>query len=1434
MTTLNLTKTPIGVPQELHSAFSDIYNALWALQAGQTEGSGNQVSLVQGIGISIRVDGNSYIISNSGIARVVTIGNGYELLAPASDAGTYNLLSLLAGDNIKMDLDKESGLTISAILEKVNWSAIVDAPATYPPEVHAHALTDVTLYRRGSSSFKSAADYFDFVESSCLVAGGAITLNSDCTVTVAAGTCLVRETADHSGHLYIYDFPAATLAAISAGTTKRIVVAQTTVVNGDGSVTRSVTAQLADATNESNTLTLAVVSNVNGTLHFIAQYPGAANLLRSIIARESAIAPVALEASSGFKLTTGVSRTLQVEAGATWAGMFRYPHALRDSAVKPITEVYGAHFGVTLSSWPNAKYYSAGADNLQDLAAGTYGCLWIYSSIDTDDWFVAYGTAQYATASLAASAYFPSYLTQQFKNTTFFLGRLIFLANADSPFDLETAQNFGVSGTVAKFADLVNSYASLVNGKVPESQLPSYVDDVLEFDDNTKFPATGERGKIYVDCLNNATYRWTGTTYVKIGDGSSSALASTDALPEGTVNKYYLDSRARAALSASGSLAYNPTTGVFSYTPPASEPPLAAGTSSQYYRGDKTWQTLNKEAVGLNNVDNTADANKSVSYAATAGSAPASDVSSWAKAATKPAYTAAEVGLGNVNNTSDADKPVSNATAAALSGKEPTIVAGTAAQYWAGNKSWTDFATSARAVVLTGLSTATNAVIVATDSVLAAFGKLQKQVSDNLTALITHTTSTSNPHGVTKAQVGLGNVDNTADINKPISTAMHTALDAKENNITAGATSQYYRGDKTWQTLNWGVLGYTPVNKAGDTMTGDLTVNGVLQINASAPGGDINGQATFGFSRSGTGSDQYLKIATLPASTASTRDHIVISGVFDDDWSAGNKSRFEITLGNRGAFAYRYHLFGSTKTCSVIKAYQETDGSVSVWAATIGISWSTINLNITHAVGGVSIYKDGIAGTPTGTLVFDSSLPGTYQPQLWISADGATFKNYGRDVLHSGNYNSYSPTLTGAGASGTWNITCLGVSKSVAGTNSATLVSAGMADNDAFRILVGGTASNAGYAEIATADDGTEPIYVRQYTGAFANCVRTLTLLNEGGDTQLPGNLYVTADGSSTERQIHLRNGNRDVYYYLSTLGESANVGLWDATAGRSRWDTDSVGNFTASGRVTAQGAFPQMKCVGTAGNSGAITITNDSGKTFCLGVGAYAGNDTYFNLYNVSTGSHPILIDQSDNATFVGVVRTGGPAGGPKFVGTKAGNNYSDGTAVFRAVIDNPNGAASFLFEGYCGGESGTRTHYVRADGLAYFANNISIDGNLYAQGSVALTAATFGNYAVSAQQAWQDITLPSYWTLNNAEDKPQYMKDSFGFVHMRGRVATSGNGTATLPAGYRPAAFTWIGGRSNTMPGYGGGIGSNGVINWIDSTTSYIIFDNVCFRAA
>lgn len=68
--------------------------------------------------------------------------------------------------------------------------------------------------------------------------------------------------------------------------------------------------------------------------------------------------------------------------------------------------------------------------------------------------------------------------------------------------------------------------ADLIDGKVPASQLPSYVDDVLEFADLAGFPVAGESGKLYVALNTNKLYRWSGSTYVDITQSETDTLQS--------------------------------------------------------------------------------------------------------------------------------------------------------------------------------------------------------------------------------------------------------------------------------------------------------------------------------------------------------------------------------------------------------------------------------------------------------------------------------------------------------------------------------------------------------------------------------------------------------------------------------------------------------------------------------------------------------------------------------------------------------------------------------------------------------------------------------------------------------------------------------------------------------------------------------------------
>ena len=69
------------------------------------------------------------------------------------------------------------------------------------------------------------------------------------------------------------------------------------------------------------------------------------------------------------------------------------------------------------------------------------------------------------------------------------------------------------------------------NGQVPASQLPSFVDDVLEYVSKTAFPATGEAGKIYVALDTNLTWRWSGSAYVEISKSLALGETSSTAYP---------------------------------------------------------------------------------------------------------------------------------------------------------------------------------------------------------------------------------------------------------------------------------------------------------------------------------------------------------------------------------------------------------------------------------------------------------------------------------------------------------------------------------------------------------------------------------------------------------------------------------------------------------------------------------------------------------------------------------------------------------------------------------------------------------------------------------------------------------------------------------------------------------------------------------------
>lgn len=148
-----------------------------------------------------------------------------------------------------------------------------------------------------------------------------------------------------------------------------------------------------------------------------------------------------------------------------------------------------------------------------------------------------------------------------------------------------------------------------------------------------------------------------------------------------------------------------------------------------------------------------------------------------------------------------------------------------------------------------------------------------------------------------------------------------------------------------------------------------------------------------------------------------------------------------------------------------------------------------------------------------------------------------------------------------------------------------------MGDNDKGRIAVGATTANAGWMEIATADDATEPIYVRQYTGNFVTGARTLSLLDSSGNTGLPGKLYWTTFG--------LSDNIKDAIHYIGTQQDSSMIRFIDGNDPYGNGISIGGGGLTLIGggesAINIQSVFP--------GSNEQMIMANDADVEIWSGV---------------------------------------------------------------------------------------------------------------------------------------------------------------------------------------------------------------------------------------
>jgi hypothetical protein len=311
-------------------------------------------------------------------------------------------------------------------------------------------------------------------------------------------------------------------------------------------------------------------------------------------------------------------------------------------------------------------------------------------------------------------------------------------------------------------------------------------------------------------------------------------------------------------------------------------------------------------------------------------------------------------------------------------------------------------------------------------------------------------------------------------------------------------------------------------------------------------------------------------------------------------------------------------------------------------------------------------FSTGLTDT-SGTITVNSAYIAT------ISANNASF--LGGTAAASYQLNS---TLSANVAT----LSAAAVVKTVTGTTSAELVRGNMGDNDQARILIGATGTNAGYLEIATADDGTEPIYVRQYTGVFSTLIRTATLLDGSGNTTFPGSLSAGNIGTAaTANHIVQRDSNGDDYRRYG-FAEYFNM-----SHGASGATTDSVFYSSSDNYIRKNDATGFRASLNVPTRTG-----GDASGNWAINVTGSAGSLSDFSSYMVNRGS--VLQASIDTATLNGfytqinpsdsqgilVFNAGGSLGPLQMTFTYGGSmqfrNKTDSSTwtAFKTVLTNAN----------------------------------------------------------------------------------------------------------------------------------------------------------------